>query len=628
MAEKLDMMSKNNVQANIEKIKALFPNAVTEVLRNGKPTLAVDFDVLKQEMSDTLIDDKEERYQFTWPDKKKSILLANSPISATLRPCKEESVDFDTTENLYIEGDNLDVLKLLQETYLGKVKMIYIDPPYNTGNDFVYNDDFAENATEYLANSGQYDEQGNRLFQNTESNGRFHTDWLNMIYPRLKIAKDLLADDGVIFISIDDCEIDNLKKMCDEIFAARNHVATILREAIKGGSQSKNIRNVHDYVVCYAKNIDLIDFTGIEVEGIELNLEDEYGKYARGRELNKWGAGSRREDAPSLFYPIPGPNGEDVYPIRNDGSEGRWRLGKQKMFELLKAGNAIFEPRGDGTYIVYQKIRDDSPKIKQFTTWFSENYINAKGTEEVKGLFQQTTAIFDFSKPSNLIKDLILMSNSTEGIVLDFFSGSATTAHAVMQLNAEDGGKRKFICVQLPEVCDEKSEAYKAGYKTICEIGKERIRRAGRKIKEENGLSAQGLDVGFRVLKLDSSNMKEVYYRPEQYQQTLLDDLTDNIKADRTPLDLLFQVMLDLGKPLSAKIEEKEIAGKRVFIVNDDDLIACFDDDVTSDVVKTIAEMKPLYAVFRDSSIADDCVGANFDQIFATYSPNTTRKVL
>lgn len=626
--DKLQMMSMDKVQANIEKIKALFPNAVTEVLRNGKPTLAVDFDVLKQEMSDILIDDKEERYQFTWPDKKKSILLANSPISATLRPYKEESVDFDTTENLYIEGDNLDVLKLLQETYLGKVKMIYIDPPYNTGNDFVYNDDFAENAAEYLASSGQYDEQGNRLVQNTESNGRFHTDWLNMIYPRLKIAKDLLADDGVIFISIDDCEIDNLKKICNEIFSACNHVATILREAIKGGSQSKNIRNVHDYVVCYAKNIDLIDFTGIEVEGIELNLEDEYGKYARGRELNKWGAGSRREDAPSLFYPIPGPNGEDVYPIRNDGSEGRWRLGKQKMFELLKAGNAIFEPRGDGTYIVYQKIRDDSPKIKQFTTWFSESYINAKGTEEVKGLFQQTTAIFDFSKPSNLIKDLILMSNSTEGIILDFFSGSATTAHAVMQLNAEDGGRRKFICIQLPEVCDEKSEAYKAGYKTICEIGKERIRRAGAKIKEENGLSAQGLDVGFRVLKLDSSNMKEVYYRPEQYQQTLLDNLADNIKADRTPLDLLFQVMLDLGKPLSAKIEEKEIAGKRVFIVNDDDLIACFDDDVTSDVVKTIAEMKPLYAVFRDSSLADDCVGANFDQIFATYSPNTIRKVL
>ncbi len=614
MADKLTMMSMDKVQANIEKIKALFPNAVTEVLRNGKPTLAVDFDVLKQEMSDTLIDDKEERYQFTWPDKKKSILLANSPISATLRPCKEESVDFDTTENLYIEGDNLDVLKLLQETYLGKVKMIYIDPPYNTGNDFVYNDDFAENAAEYLANSGQYDEQGNKLVQNTESNGRFHTDWLNMIYPRLKIAKDLLADDGVIFISIDDCEIDNLSKLCEEVFGAGNFICKFIWKSKLGKvGTTATISATHEYILCYAKKYENVSFTMIKNES-----------EGRKESLRQWGVADRREDRPSMWYPIT-IDGITVYPIKEDGTEGRWRVGKEMAEQLLREGVLELGEK-NGKYNIYRNFPSGISYIPYDTLLLDNIGTTAKGATLLKSL--EMAKVFDFSKPIELVKHFAYLCTNGDDIILDFFSGSATTAHAVMQLNAEDGGNRKFIMVQLPEVCDEKSEAYKAGYKTICEIGKERIRRAGKKIKEENGLSVQGLDVGFRVLKLDESNMKPVYYRPEQYQQTLLDDLTDNIKADRTPLDLLFQVMLDLGKPLSAKIEEKEIAGKRVFIVNDDDLIACFDDDVTSDVVKTIAEMKPLYAVFRDSSLADDCVGANFDQIFATYSPNTTRRVL
>lgn len=649
MTEKLDMMSKNNVQANIEKIKALFPNAVTEVLRNGKPTLAVDFDVLKQEMSDSLIDDKEERYQFTWPDKKKSILLANSPISATLRPCKEESVDFDNTQNLYIEGDNLDVLKLLQETYLGKVKMIYIDPPYNTGNDFVYNDDFAESSEEYLANSGQFDEQGNRLVANTESNGRFHTDWLNMIYPRLKVAKDLLSDDGVIFISIDDCEIDNLSKLCEEVFGAGNFICKFIWKSKLGKvGTTSTISATHEYILCYAKKYENVSFTMIKNES-----------EGRKESLRQWGVADRREDRPSMWYPIT-IEGTTVYPIKEDGTEGRWRVGKEMAEQLLREGVLELGEK-NGKYNIYRNFPSGISYIPYDTLLLDNIGTTAKGATLLKSL--EMAKVFDFSKPIELVKHFAYLCTNGNDIILDFFSGSATTAHAVMQLNAEDGGNRKFIMVQLPEKCDEKSEAYKAGYKTICEIGKERIRRAGKKIKEDrltkididktklmqrtlldNGEFddkyalkvtpanddevLDNLDVGFRVLKLDESNMKPVYYRPEQYQQTLLDDLTDNIKEDRTPLDLLFQVMLDLGKPLSAKIEEKEIAGKRVFIVNDDDLIACFNKDVTSDVVKAIAEMKPLYAVFRDSSLADDCVGANFDQIFATYSPNTTRKVL
>ncbi len=637
--DKLKMMSMDKVQGNIEKIQKMFPNAVTEVLRDGKPALAVDFDVLKQELADTLIDDRELRYQFTWPDKQKSVLLANTPINKTLRPvrvdettptgadsngnpyCSSGSVDFDTTQNLYIEGDNLEVLKLLQETYLGKIKMIYIDPPYNTGNDFVYNDDFSQEAGEYLESSGQFDEQGNRLFQNTESNGRFHTDWLNMIYPRLRLAKDLLSDDGVIFISIDDNEVENLRKVCDEIFGENNFVAQIVWRKIYGiKNDVKTFSNCHEYIVVYSKVLNgwmpnLLPRTDEANSRYKNPDNDPRGDWKAG---DFTGVG-----ATSCVYPIITPSGKTLYP-----PEGKHWIASKENYEKLRADNRIwFGSNGDSV-----------PSIKRFLSEVKNgmspstfvDYTEVGHTDEANRSLKQLLegAFFDYPKPVRLLNRLLFLGTNTDDIVLDFYSGSATTAHAVMQLNAEDGGKRKFIMVQLPEPCDEKSEAYKAGYKNICEIGKERIRRAGAKIKQEQGLKAQDLDVGFRVLKLDESNMKPVYYNPDVYEQARLDDMVDNIKTDRTPLDLLFQVMLDLGKPLSAKIEEKDIAGKHVFIVNDDDLIACFDNSVTEETVKAIAQLKPLYAVFRDSSMASDSTAANFDQIFATYSPNTIRKVL
>lgn len=637
--DKLRMMSMDNVQMNVGKIQKLFPNAVTEVLRDGKPTLAIDFDVLKQELSAELIDDKEERYQMTWPDKKKSVLLANTPISATLRPCKEESVDFDHTQNLYIEGDNLDVLKLLQETYLGKIKMIYIDPPYNTGNDFVYNDDFRVESEEWSEMSGDYDEQGNRLVQNTESNGRFHTDWLNMIYPRLKVAKDLLADDGVIFISIDDHEVDNLKKICDEIFGESNFVANLVWQKKTGAADAVNIATITENIIVYAKELQSLQLRK-NTEAHDDNrykYKDEYfierGPFYYDN-LDRGTLGYHE----TLDYGIETPDGTLAFPNGrtkqfNDG--WRWKWGKEKMawglkngfIELQKAPN---KPCGWGVYYkIYLNVDNEGKIIERSSPYknFIQNILNTHAANEAKRIMGSAT-LFSNPKPMELLKFMVSLVNDKKATVMDFFSGSATTAHAVMQLNAEDGGSRKFIMVQLPEKCDEKSEAFKAGYGNICEIGKERIRRAGKKIKEENPLTTQDLDIGFRVLKLDSSNMKDVYYKPSDYSQGFLGQLEDNIKADRTPLDLLFQVMLDLGKPLSAKIEEREIAGKHVFVVDDNDLVACFDSNVTEDVVKTIAQLKPLYAVFRDSGLSSDSVGANFDQIFATYSPNTTRKVL
>ena len=643
--DKLKMMSLDKTQENIEKIKALFPNAVTEVIRDGKPTLAVDFDVLKQEMSSILVDDKEERYQFTWPDKKKSILLANSPISATLRPYKEESVDFDTTENLYIEGDNLDVLKLLQETYLGKVKMIYIDPPYNTGNDFVYNDDFAESSEEYLANSGQYDEQGNRLVQNTENNGRFHTDWLNMIYPRLKIAKDLLTDDGVIFISIDDNEVHNLRKICDELFNECNLIAEFAVASNSTKNNSKYVSVSHEYIVCYAKNKASLT----EEWKVKKNNVDEY--YSRAMSLVKTGL-SQEEIHQELLALVKYPRFYDldhytyadekgIYQTDNPGGvsngntesilyhpitkkpcpipNGGWRYKPSEIERLVKEN--LFAYGEDESIIprVKRYLGDYIYQVPKSVLFFDSQ----SSTKWLKS----NNIPFDFSKAIELMK-YILSIGPKDAVVLDFFSGSATTAHALMQLNAEDGGNRKFILVQLQELCDIKSDAYKAGYKTIPEIARKRICLAGKKIKEENGLTTQGLDVGFRVLKLDSSNMKDVFYRPSDLTLDLLSSLESNIKEDRTPFDLLFQVMLELGKPLSAKIEEKVIAGKNVYVVDENDLIACFDENITEEVVKTIAQMKPLYAVFRDNSFANDTVATNFDQIFATYSPNTTRKVL
>lgn len=646
--DKLRMMSMDNVQMNVEKIQKLFPNAVTEVLRDGKPTLAIDFDVLKQELSAELIDDKEERYQMTWPDKKKSILLANTPVSATLRPCKEESVDFDHTQNLYIEGDNLDVLKLLQETYLGKIKMIYIDPPYNTGNDFIYNDDFAMDSDEYVDVSGQYDEQGNRLVQNTESNGRFHTDWLNMIYPRLKIAKDLLADDGVIFISIGEHEVDNLKKVCTEIFGNSNFIENYVWEStFRPDNTSKILRRNAEYVMCVAKDShNILQFIGEikEKEGLP-----SLTKSSMKESILVFPANTVKTYLPNGIYKAGVKDSyallDDVF-VSNGIIENQFRLkghmiwGQANLDKEISLGTEIII-KGEG-FVPYTKKAGDSvmSPTKIIPNHLVGDILSANA--EMAKLFEKK--VFSYPKPVSLLKYLIKYIPENNITICDFFSGSSTTAQAVMELNALDNGTRKFIMVQLPEnlddnykKCTDKEKPiiqnaidlcdYFGMVHTIPEIAKERIRRAGKKIKEENP-SATNLDIGFRVLKLDSSNMKDVYYKPEDYSQGFLGQLEDNIKADRTPLDLLFQVMLELGKPLSAKIEEREIAGKKVFVVDDNDLVACFDSNVTEDVVKTIAQMKPLYAVFRDSGLSSDSVGANFDQIFATYSPTTTRKVL
>lgn len=665
--DKLTMMSKDKVQENIEKIRALFPNAVTEVLRDGKPTLAVDFDVLKQEMSSILIDDREERYQMTWPDKKKSILLANSPISATLRPCKEESVDFDNTQNLYIEGDNLDVLKLLRETYLGKIKMIYIDPPYNTGNDFVYNDDFAMDSDEYMGASGQYDELGNRLFQNTESNGRFHTDWLNMIYPRLKIARDLLKDEGIVFISIDDSEVDNLRKICDEVFGADNFIAQIVVEGTPK-NDPKIISTAHEYCLVYVRDYETAKSCewGIAnpIYNDLLNIvrsaqsyksaEELIRKYYKDNNLKDENISNyNKVDEKGLFRigPIDDPQSGGSRDIRYNPVTGEalktpnsgWRCSIETWKEWVRNGEVLFPD--DNSKLCARKVYIKDGQLDLLRAYFKIQ--TRKDTDMLKNMFGKK--VFSFPKPLELIKAFVDSSTESNDIVMDFFSGSGTTAHAVMQLNVDrlsKGGKQvKYILVQLPEDL-YKNLAVASGNreKQICQnaidfciennmkvvltsIGKERIRRAGKKIKEEN-TSAANLDVGFRVLKLDSSNMKDVYYKSSDYAQDLLSSLESNIKEDRTSLDLLFQVMLELGKPLSAKIEENEIANKKVFVVDDNDLIACFDENITEDVVKAIAQKKPLYAVFRDNSFSSDTVAANFEQIFATYSPNTTRKVL
>ena len=613
--DKLKMHSINKVDENVAKIGKLFPNCLTERMNdNGEVEYAIDFDMLKQELSSVVVEGNEERYQFTWPDKKKSILLANAPIAKTLRPCREESVDFDTTENLYIEGDNLDVLKLLQETYLGKIKMIYIDPPYNTGHDFVYEDDFAQSTDEYLANSGQFDAEGNKLVANTESNGRFHTDWLNMMYTRLRLAKDLLAEDGVVFISIDDNEIDNLSKMCSEIFSESNFVCKFIWKSKLGKvGTTSTISATHEYILCYSKNISNVQFKMIKNES-----------EGRKESLRQWGVADRREDRPSMYYPIT-IDGVTVYPIKEDGTDGRWRVGEEMAKQLLAEGVLELGEK-NGKYNIYRTFPSGISYTPYDTLLLDSIGTTAKGATMLKSL--ELAKVFDFSKPVELIKHFTMLSTNDDDIVVDFFSGSATTAHAVMQLNAEDGGNRKFIMVQLPEETDSKSEAYKAGYKNICEIGKERIRRAGAKIKEEGPLTTANLDTGFRVLKLDSTNMKDVYYSPADYEMSMFDTLADNIKEDRTPEDLLFQVMLDLGVLLSSKIEESTIAGKKVFNVADGFLMACFDENVSTDTIIAIAKQKPYYFVMRDSSQADDSVATNFDQIFATYSPDTVRKVL
>lgn len=629
--DKLNMQTKNLADENYAALAKLFPNALTETIvgydENGKAILerAIDVDILRQEISCKVVEGKDERYQFTWPDKKKSILLANAPISATVRPCREESVNFDNTENLYIEGDNLNVLKLLQETYLGKIKMIYIDPPYNTGHDFVYKDNFVECKEDFLANSGQFDEDANRLVQNTESNGRFHTAWLNMVYPRLKLSKNLLRDDGIIFISIDENEIENLKKICNEIFGESNHVGTFIWRKKDGGGQAKEAFVIeHEYILVYRKSDKFTWIDKVELRGeAEYNKTDAKGKF-KITKLAKWGNTARREDRPSMYFPISAPDGTECYPIAPDGGDGRWRVGVPKMNELISNELVHWENKNN-VWIPYEKeyFANQSKIIKERSILY--NLANTgDGSNVLTTLFGRKDT-FENPKPIELIKLFLESSTADDSIVLDFFSGSATTAQAVMELNAEDGGKRKFIMVQLPEETDEKTEAYKLGYKTICEIGKERIRRAVAKIKED---VAKEFDEGFRVFKLDSSNMKDVYYNPLQIQQQSLFDMTDNIKEDRTPEDLLFQVMLDLGVLLSSKIEESVVAGKKVFNVADGFLMACFDSNVTEDVVKAVAQQKPYYAVFRDSCMANDSVATNFEQIFATYSPETVRKVL
>lgn len=656
--DNLKMHSLDGIQRNIDLIGKLFPNAITEVKRNGKVEHAIDFDVLRQELSDSIVEGREERYQFTWPDKKKAMLAANAPITATLRPVVTDSVGKDGTpggfdsENLYIEGDNLEVLKLLQETYLGKVKMIYIDPPYNTGNDFVYEDDFAQSAADYMDNSGQYDEEGNRMVTNTESNGRFHTDWLNMIYPRLKLAKDLLAEDGVIFISIDDNEIENSLKVCSEVFGKENYLACFPRVTKKAGKTTEAIARNHDYLLSYAKSSAVKLYLPLHTDdGFKFSDEfiDTRGKYKLNQTLDY----DSLQYSASLDYPIT-VKGKTFYPgqsyekylERQKGNHARadwaWRWSKE-LFEFgLKNGFIVIKDYESHSRI-YTKTYQNCKIVKKgngfqleymertkaiSTLEFIENeYSNDNSKKNITQVFD--AAVFDYSKPVELLKTITSYATSTSDVVLDFFSGSATTAHAVMKLNAEDGGHRKFIMVQLPEKTDEKSEAYKAGYKNICEIGKERIRRAGRKIKEDAGLTAPAdLDIGFRCLRLDESNMKPVYYTPEEISQQDMFSLVDNVKSDRTPEDLLFQVMLDLGVLLSSPIEVKEIAGKKVFNVAEGFLLACFDHDVTEETVKAIAQMKPYYAVFRDSSMANDSVATNFDQIFETYSPETVRKVL
>lgn len=661
--DKLKMQTANKADENFKKLAAMFPNAVTETIdeTTGEVVRAIDKDVLMQEINTHVVDGKEERYQFTWPDKKKSVLLANSPIAETLRPCRDESVDFDNTENLYIEGDNLDVLKLLQETYLGKVKMIYIDPPYNTGNDFVYNDDFSESIDDFLDRSGQFDEDGNRLFHNTESNGRFHTDWLNMIYPRLKIARNLLSDDGVIFISIDDNEQENLKKICDEILGAQNFVAQVIWErAFSPINLMKHFSPSHDYILCYAKNIELAICNGIP------RSEEANDRYSNpdNDPRGVWSS-SDISVGPAVqenVYPITTPSGRVVEP-----PAGRsWSLSKSAFLERLHDNRIWFGPDGNGVPRIKRFLSElKKSGITPMTIWKHTEVDHSQGaTQKLAKLFDGKK-FFDYPKSVELIKRCLQLYSDSDCYIIDFFSGSATTAHAVMQLNAEDGGHRKFIMVQLPEKTDEKSEAFKAGYKNICEIGKERIRRAGKKIKAQlmaegketrdiaekkaqgnavatskaywidspeyksaNKQMASDLDTGFRVLKLDSTNMKEVYYNPAEITIDTIMGTVDNIKEDRTPEDLLFQVMLDLGVLLSSKIEKSTIGGKTVFNVEDSYLIACFDDNVTDEVITAIAKQKPYYFVMRDSSMANDSVATNFEQIFAAYSPDTVRKVL
>ncbi len=680
--DKLKMQSKNKIDENIERIGAMFPNCLTEVIgADGGVQTAIDFEMLKQELSSVVVEGEEERYQFTWPDKKKSILLANSPINKTLRPCREESVDFDSTQNLYIEGDNLDVLKLLQETYMGKVKMIYIDPPYNTGKDFVYKDNRYMSMEEYMEISNQTDEDGNRLFQNNESNGRFHTDWLNMIFPRLKVAKDLLTDDGVIFISIDDYEVENLKKVCNEIFGESNFVGqwNWFKSATPPNLSYKIKKNL-EYIIVYEKVKDNTRYCGLTKISAS---NDPFTKPQNKLKFLTFKAGTISTKMADGTYPK-GIYGTKKFPnemindliIENGVNVNDVTFYNRFIWVQTTLDTAIV----DGLTIELSKQFVLSYKRANYSPECPPNLIDESvdvDTTEQAGidlqLLMDHDKLFDYPKSVSLLKYLLTFKDDKNATILDFFSGSATTAHAVMRLNAEDGGNRKFICVQLPEEADEESEAFKAGYKNICEIGKERIRRAGARFyantvragdaiidvftqkkenpgqdvyisqgypidsqerKDKNKELADSLDIGFRVLKLDSSNMKDVYYRPDQLSQDMFQEIEGNIKPDRTPEDLLFQVMLDMGVMLDSKIAVKEIQNTKIFVVGEQaeniqpNLVCCFDENLTNEVVTAIAKLNPLYAIFRDSSLASDSTATNFDQIFQTYSKDTVRKVI
>lgn len=639
--DKLRMESPDLTAQNIDHIAALFPNCITEMLDEEHSTpekkvykRAVNFELLKQMLSPDVVDG-DEAYEFTWVGKKAAIVEANKPIRKTLRPCVAESKDWDTTENLYIEGDNLEVLKLLQESYLGKVKMIYIDPPYNTGNDFIYADDFMRSQEEENEQMGMYDEDENRLFKNTDTNGRFHSDWCSMIYSRLMLARNLLMDDGAIAISIDDNEIDNLGEICDEVFGSQNFVSKIIVQNNPRGRQSDNfVATVHEYLLCYAKDSTkcLVNGTPLtEDQKAEYCYSDGNGAY-RLLGLRQRGVASLREDRPDMFFPIyVDPTTQEVsldfhdgwltvVPKKSDGRDGRWMWGKQKCIaDKPRLVARMIERRSE--YDIFVKdylVRENGQRTRKYKTIWDDKCINNQvGTQEVKKLLDGE--YMSFPKSCAYIQMICQMLSSSSGIVLDFFSGSATTAHAVMQLNAEDGGHRKFIMVQLPEKCDEASEAYKAGFSTICEIGKERIRRAGDKIKSESPMTTQDLDIGFRVLKLDDTNMKDVYYAPDDYDQGMLAGLESNIKDDRTDLDLLFGCLIDWGLPLSLPYKSEQLGGCTVHTYNDGDLIACFDANIPESVVKEIAQRKPLRAVFRDSGFASSPEKINVFEIFKLY---------
>ena len=671
--EKMKMHSMDKVADNLEKLAAIFPNCITETMDEcGGVKRTVDFDILRQELSNNVVEGLQERYQFTWPDKKRAMLAANAPINKTLRPCREESVDFDNTENLYIEGDNLEVLKLLQETYLGKIKMIYIDPPYNTGNDFVYNDDFAQDAEEYMANSGQYSEEGNRLVANTESNGRFHTDWLNMMYPRLKLAKNLLTDDGAIFISIDENEVNTLKTVCDEIFGAANFIAELVW---CGGrkNDSKYISVSHEYVLCYFKDAQYIKDNKFVWREKKQGLDAIYSEYASLKkkygpdcksietELKRWyknltdGHPAKdhehynRVDGRGIYFADniswPGGGGPKytvLHPVTKKPvkipSRG-WLTNEKTMREWIAQGRVAFGKDENAVPTLKSYLKD-----REYSVPYSVFYKDGRAASKRLATLMDGK-VFENPKDEEVIQRIIQFCGTENGdVVLDFFSGSATTAHALFLANLEQNIRRKFILVQVQEEIDPQKESAEKARKValsavslldsihaphnICEIGKERIRRAGQKIKDENPLTTQDLDVGFRVLKLDSSNMEDVYYTPKEYMDKEISLFVDNVKSDRSSEDLLFQVMLDLGTSLASKIVKKEIAGKEVFDVANGHIMACFDKDVNDDVITAIAKEKPSYFVMRDNSLADDSVAINFEQIFNTYSPNTERRVI